>query len=447
MRFTVGSASDVGQLRTLNEDSWFTGSDLFAVADGMGGHRGGEVASAEALDALRDAFHGSDLDELMAAVQSANQSVFDKAQADPELSGMGTTLCAVALIRGESGQSLGVVNVGDSRVYLHSGGQLTQLSEDHSFVEALVRDGRLTRAQADVHPQRNVLTRALGIEPEVQIDAWLVTPRSGDRFLLCSDGLFNEMSDDELADVLAANSDPSAAAIELVARANASGGRDNITCVIVDVEVDGESGEMPGDVTDATERVSRQFDPADDLAAFDEEQLSAVADAAVSDAVDALQRTPETRAPHSSRWRSVVFVGAVVATLALAFGAITWAARNTYYVGFDRGQVVIYQGRPGGLLWFDPTVSQRTGIKKGDVDQAHYDEINKGKVESSLAQAKVYVANLLGSLPQVDPVTGQPTTSTTTVTTTVTKTVTTTTISDSTTTAVVSTTAVTTPGP
>ena len=234
-RLRWGAATDPGRVRSANEDSWLVDFPLFAVADGMGGHAAGEVASRVALDTLRTSVTDQTLESLVAAVKVANSRVFEMSRTDNAMRGMGTTLCAVALVMIESHERLAVVNVGDSRVYVLQDGALIQVSEDHSLVESMVRQGTLTHEQAKVHPQRNILTRALGIDGEVGVDSWEVAPFSGDRYLLCSDGLFNEVPDETIARVLLDTDDPDEAAGILITMANEGGGRDNITVVIVDV--------------------------------------------------------------------------------------------------------------------------------------------------------------------------------------------------------------------
>ncbi len=235
MRLNAGSATHVGQVRTLNEDSVLVSSTVFAVADGMGGHRGGEVASSLALETLARTFVGVDATALIDAVQAANAAVYAHAGSHPEVAGMGTTVVAVGVVQRDGVDRLAVVNIGDSRVYLANASGLRQLSEDHSLVETLVREGRLTEDQAATHPQRNVVTRALGIEAHVAVDAWELVPTSGDRLLLCSDGLFNELGAGELARLLGSESDPQRAVDVLVAAANQRGARDNVSAVVVDV--------------------------------------------------------------------------------------------------------------------------------------------------------------------------------------------------------------------
>ncbi len=234
IRLNPGSATDIGRVRTLNEDAHVADGVIAAVADGMGGHQGGEVASATVIARFDGAEGPVDLADLARRISEANTEVLARSGVSEELAGMGTTLCALA-VSGE-GDRVAVVNVGDSRVYVLSEGELVQITEDHSFVETLVREGRLTRAQADAHPQRNVLTRALGVDPTVEIDGWDYEPQPGDRFLLCSDGLFNEVDDDHIARSLRADSSPEEVAAALVSDAVDAGGRDNVTCVVVDVD-------------------------------------------------------------------------------------------------------------------------------------------------------------------------------------------------------------------
>ncbi len=252
LRLVAGSASLVGKVRAANEDSLLVSSDVLVVADGMGGHLAGEVASARAVEILAEAEGRRSLVELVSAVHLANRRISDSAAEDPALRGMGTTICVVGLVD-EDGEHLAILNVGDSRVYLLADGKLNQLTEDHSLVETLVREGRITHAEAEVHPQRNVLTRALGVEALVLVDAWLLLPCDGDRLLLCSDGLFNELSVERITEILQDQDDPDVAARRLAAEAEAAGGRDNITTVVVDVI---GSGRAPAPYDDRYRRIA-----------------------------------------------------------------------------------------------------------------------------------------------------------------------------------------------
>jgi PPM family protein phosphatase len=238
-----GSATDVGRVRGINQDMPLVRDNLYAVADGMGGHAGGEVAARVAVETLEHAFDRlPTTDGLRDAFSEANAAIWQESQTNTDLRGMGTTLTAMALVGGTDGQDvLALANVGDSRAYVLSDGRLTQVTDDHSLAEERMRHGEMTEAEAAVHPQRHILTRALGVSSEVETDMWELHLRSGDRVLLCSDGLTNEVGMEEMTDVLVAVSDPEAAASRLVEVANEHGGADNITVIVVDVQV-GEDG-------------------------------------------------------------------------------------------------------------------------------------------------------------------------------------------------------------
>jgi PPM family protein phosphatase len=224
------SRTDIGRVRENNEDAVVSSDRLAVVADGMGGHPGGEVASAVAIALMQAAFTGRSLDELQAAVRAANRAIWDRASA--ELEGMGTTICAAGLT--EDGR-LAVVNVGDSRAYLFRNGSLTQLTHDHSVTAEAVRRGELSEQEALDHPHRSVLTRALGVAPEVELDSSAHPAIEGERLLLCTDGLFNEVTNDEIASLMAATGDIQATADGLIQLALARGGRDNISVVVAEI--------------------------------------------------------------------------------------------------------------------------------------------------------------------------------------------------------------------
>jgi PPM family protein phosphatase len=237
MRLSSFAGSDVGLARSGNEDSYFCGRTMFAVADGLGGHQGGEVASAAAVAPLAalDGHSFANPDEaaeaLAAAVRDANEAILDQAAGDPDLWGMGTTLTAAALAGDDR---LQLAHVGDSRAYLLRDGTLEQLTIDHTVVGELVRRGRLTPAQAAIHPERSILTRAVGLDPTVPVD--LPDPlelRAGDQVLLCSDGLTEAVDDGRIAELLAAAGDGDAACRSLIDAANAAGGPDNVTVVLL----------------------------------------------------------------------------------------------------------------------------------------------------------------------------------------------------------------------
>ncbi|MDQ3980400.1 MAG: Stp1/IreP family PP2C-type Ser/Thr phosphatase, partial [Actinomycetota bacterium] len=233
------AATDVGRVRQVNEDRYLVANDLFAVADGVGGHQAGEVAAQASVETLEKAFTERTVDGLIEAFHKANETVWRLAQDKSERRGMGTTLTAVALVEQDGEEQLAIANVGDSRAYLFQRGELIQVTEDHSLVEELVREGQLTAAEAQIHPQRSIITRALGMEPEVEVDSWTLIPFTGDRLVLCSDGLTNEVTTDRIASTLRQLSDPQDVARDLVRQARAHGGNDNITVVVVDVVDDG----------------------------------------------------------------------------------------------------------------------------------------------------------------------------------------------------------------
>lgn len=231
-RFFHGAATSTGRVRRVNEDSYLVLPPLFAVADGMGGHDAGEVASAVAIDVLARYARGGPLsaDAVLAALDDANREVIGRDEAHR----MGTTVTGLASLVTPAGSQLMVFNVGDSRVYRLAGDQFGQLTVDHSEVQELVLAGAITPEQARTHPRRNIVTRALGSDFVVRPDHWLLPPLAGDRYLVCSDGLTGELTDEEILPLLLAG-DPQQAAGALVAAADEAGGHDNTTVIVVDV--------------------------------------------------------------------------------------------------------------------------------------------------------------------------------------------------------------------
>jgi PPM family protein phosphatase len=224
--------TDIGQVRENNEDAIVTTDRVALVADGMGGHPGGEIAAKAAANVIPAVFTGRSGDELEAAVRAANWAIRDRALTQPEFEGMGTTICAVGLLR--EGH-LALVSVGDSRAYLWHEGALTQLTQDHSVTAELIQRGELREEDALQHPHHGVLTRALGVGPDVEIDSRTLAIERGDRIVLCSDGLFNELSGEKIASALEAGNDVAVIADNLIDLANARGGRDNISVVVAEV--------------------------------------------------------------------------------------------------------------------------------------------------------------------------------------------------------------------
>ena len=231
-RFFHGAATSTGRVRRVNEDSYLVSPPLFAVADGMGGHDAGEVASAVAIDVLARYARGGPLsvDAVLAALDEANRAVIGRGEAHR----MGTTITGLASLVTPAGSQLMVFNVGDSRVYRLAGDHFGQVTVDHSEVQELVLAGAITPEQARTHPRRNIVTRALGSDFVVRPDHWLLPPLAGDRYLVCSDGLTGELTDEEILPLLRAG-DQQQAASALVAAADEAGGHDNTTVIVVDV--------------------------------------------------------------------------------------------------------------------------------------------------------------------------------------------------------------------
>jgi protein phosphatase len=231
------SASDVGRVRRVNEDNLWVSERLFVVADGMGGHAAGEVASELAIAEFRRLAERPTLhtEDLTRAISQANGQIVKTGSQRGDRFGMGTTLTGMSVVSAGGTDQWAVFNVGDSRVYRFAGDRLSQLTVDHSEVQELVTAGQLLREDARVHPRRNVVTRSLGSDPAPVPDVWVMPPVVGDRFLICSDGLTTELDDPDIAEVLRDVADPQTAADELVRRANSAGGHDNITTVVVDL--------------------------------------------------------------------------------------------------------------------------------------------------------------------------------------------------------------------
>src|SRR3954468_3579872 len=221
--------ADTGRQRHANEDSYYARSPIYVVADGMGGAQAGEVASRIAADAFDEDMGDGNPEEVLAErAQEANRRIFDLAREDASRSGMGTTLTGALLASDE----VSIVHVGDSRAYLFRDGELRQLTRDHSLVEELRRRGQLTSEEAEEHPQRSIITRALGPERDVELDVHTHQARNGDLFMLCSDGLTSMVRQDRLQEIVAGTGTLREAADRLVSEANEMGGRDNITVVL-----------------------------------------------------------------------------------------------------------------------------------------------------------------------------------------------------------------------
>jgi serine/threonine protein phosphatase PrpC len=353
--------TDVGRQRSANEDSLVVRPPLFAVADGMGGAKAGEVASAVAVDAVEAAEESSEPTEaqLASIVREANRRIYDLAVADESRRGMGTTLTLAKLV----GDEVSLAHVGDSRAYRLRGGELKQLTRDHSLVAELERSGQITPEAAEHHPQRSIITRALGPEPDVEVDTYTLTGRDGDVFLICSDGLTSMISDEEVASILRSAGSLDEAAEELVRAANQSGGKDNITVIVFRLG-DGE-GEDDGTAVRAApadeDTIAGEINVADlqepaveRPAARAEEPLTALHDApadatvvrpppARRDAAPAAAPAPRRR----HRGRRVMGALVTLLVLAAAIGGLYALSRQVYFIGTnDAGLVTVYRGLP-----------------------------------------------------------------------------------------------------
>jgi serine/threonine protein phosphatase PrpC len=418
MELRFGMATDVGRLRAVNEDSILAVAPLFAVADGMGGHAAGEVASQVALSTVEERFVDADThttESLVQAVQAANRAIHDRSVADLHLRGMGTTLTGVAVVERDGSERLAVVNVGDSRTYVVQDGILQQITRDHTYVEDLVAAGEITADEARFHPRRHIITRALGIDPDVQVDAWEAPAAAGDRYLVCSDGLFNEVDDGQIAAVLTGREDPQYAADTLVELANAAGGRDNISVIVVDVVATPEptTARAPADVED---REDHEPAAAADSAEVVETPVALASpdgsppvggwvdpDAAPTDTtpVPIPIRPPDLPPPAMAEpkrrrvtWRSMLFVVAILAILGIAFGAITYYGRSGYYVGFVGDQVAVFKGQKGGVLWVKPTLDGTYELHRADLTPAWQQRLDDTITFTSRASADAWFETL-----------------------------------------------------
>jgi serine/threonine protein phosphatase PrpC len=307
--------SHPGRKRRRNEDSWVCDPPIFAVADGMGGAKGGEIASRLAASALGSAATGSGAERVVSLIQEANRRVYERSAEDATASGMGTTI-TLALV--EDG-TVTFGHVGDSRAYLIRDHSIEQLTDDHSLVAELVRSGKLSPEEAEIHPQRSVITRALGTDPDVDVDTFTVEPRPGDLFLICSDGLTSMVEDDVIRDVVERKRDDlDGAARELVEKANRSGGEDNITVVFF--EIDEEGADVPEETA--------QMPMLDGNGAVDDEDtLSGLEGVPAVDTmvVPATEAEAVTEPPRKRRrWLTLLIVLVVVLALLGAAAGLYW---------------------------------------------------------------------------------------------------------------------------
>ena len=354
-----GVATDTGNVRPQNEDAYVTSEQLFAVADGMGGHNAGEVASALATSLLLERAAGQTLtpEWFVDAITVINRTIHESAAESTERRGMGTTICALALVQPQEEssepQQVALANVGDSRIYLARSGTFRQLSVDHSYVQELVTEGLITEEEARVHPRRNIVTRALGIDDRVAVDSWLIPLFSGDRFILCSDGLVDEVPTADIAALAAQQKEPQIIADALVALAKRNGGRDNITVVVVDA-----IGDTP---------------------------QSFIGESAL-----------ET---HLTRSKKKWILGVGVALALLVSLAITGRnARSGYFLTFENSSptssVCIDHGASDRVLWFTPTRELCSDLVRNDLIPALQRQVENHFRFTTILDAQRYIAAL-----------------------------------------------------
>jgi len=363
---TYGAVTHVGQVRTGNEDSLLADNNVFMVADGMGGHNAGEVASVMAVDHLREAASGIIAEtDLVQALEHANEVIYAESMTNHLHHGMGTTLAAMVVL---DNNNIVVAHVGDSRVYMWHEKALTRLSKDHSYVQELVDEGIVSIEEARTHPRRNIVTRALGIDAEVDVEANTFPVTVGAWYVLCSDGLVDEISDADIAKVLERCTTPHEASQALVDAANAAGGRDNITVIVVSTAA-----------------------PHAEVVVPVEEPVSPITPPPPASANDPVITMRETPAKKKFRFGPVLFwsaLGGIVLAVLVVFAAY---GRTGYFVSFQGDDVVVLKGRPGGVLWFNPTVEARTTLTRSDLSDELALEIAGEPTFSESSAAQTYV--------------------------------------------------------
>ena len=386
---TYGAVTHVGQVRTGNEDSLLADHNVFMVADGMGGHNAGEVASLMAVEHLREAASGIIAEtDLVQALVHANEVIYAESMTNHLHHGMGTTLAAMVVL---DNNNIVVAHVGDSRVYMWHEKALTRLSKDHSYVQELVDEGIVSIDEARTHPRRNIVTRALGIDAEVDVEANTFPVTVGAWYVLCSDGLVDEISDADIAKVLERCTTPHEASQALVDAANAAGGRDNITVIVVSTAA-----------------------PHVELVVPVEEPVSPITPPPPHSANDPVITMRETPAKRKFRFGPVLFwsaLGGIVLAVLVVFAAY---GRTGYFVSFQGDDVVVLKGRPGGVLWFNSTVEARTTLTRSDLSDELALEIAGEPTFSESSAAQTYVNGIRDEV-QPNPTTTLPAIATTTV--------------------------------
>ena len=373
LSFRFAARSDVGLLRSHNEDSAYAGPRLLVVADGMGGAAAGEVASSVAIATVSQLDNDSPgpdlLDHLTASVQTANDHLHDMQVGDPDLRGMGTTV--TALLR--AGGRLGLLHIGDSRAYLLRDGSLEQITHDHTFVQSLVDEGRISAEEANHHPQRSVITNVLDGRGQIEPDVSVREARVGDRYLVCSDGLSGVVSEQTLAETLGAG-DPDAAADALIRLALRGGGPDNITAIVADVV---ETGDAPPSAVPIAVGAVAESPPTRDEAQTPAAKAALLARDGGDEEVD---DEPLHEPGHGRAVRRTLLALLVLLVVAgLGYGGWQWS-QHQYYVGATDAQVAIYRGLSQDI----GPISTRHVYEKQDIALSDLPQYTRDQVENSI---------------------------------------------------------------
>jgi PPM family protein phosphatase len=396
--------TDTGHQRATNEDSYLERSPVFVVADGMGGAQAGEVASHLAVTHFSDGLPGDERDgpqeRLARAVREANAEIHALSENDPRRAGMGTTLTAAYVGPAE----VSIAHVGDSRAYRLRAGTLERITEDHSLVEELLRQGRLTEEEAEEHPQRSIITRALGPEPDVEVDTVSVAAADGDVYLLCSDGLTSMVAEGVLGEILRAAPGIASAADSLVAAALDAGGRDNVTVVLFRVETVDGGGDLPP--TQELTAVGAAVEMPAVEAVKEQDPLAGSPSARVRARAPRMppRRRRQPRRPGPRRRRRLIGAGVAAAVIAVLVVAGLLATQAVYFIGTDaNGQVTVYNGVPytlpgGGAMYSTYFVS--------GVTVAELSPLERGRLFNNQLRSEASATRLVDQL-ELDRITGQ----------------------------------------
>jgi protein phosphatase len=351
MRYAA--ATDTGHRRETNEDFFQIKPPLFVIADGLGGHKAGDVAARIAVEVFDEHFsgEGGGADGLREAVVAANRAVYEKASSEAGLTGMGTTLTAMVA----GARSVRIAHVGDSRAYLLRGGELEQITRDQTVVERLVRLGQLAPEEVPGHPKRAMLEKAVGVEPQVEPDLYVVDIEPGDRMLLCTDGLTGMVAEQEIAEILDGEEDPNKACEKLVKAALSAGGVDNVTALVVD---------MPG------------------------------------------PRPPRARRAVRARWKAAAIAVLALAIVAGGPLAIRRALASSWFVGTSNGKVAVFRGSPDSILGIKlRKVDRATDVPVGDLPEIYRERLAQGIRAKDRADAEGIVKSMreLAAAPRSPP--------------------------------------------